>query len=75
MRVSKIFLEATAETILKEFEDLLCNNDVKLNNENPEENWFETEQSYINQKDYEKLKEKIMEQFEDIEEYFEKNAA
>ena len=67
MRVSKYFLEATAEDIICEFENLLCNNDVKLNNLNPKENSFETEQSYINQKDYEELKKKIIEQLKDIE--------
>ena len=75
MPVSKLFLEATAETILHEFENLLCDNDIKLNNMNPKENEFETEQYYIKEKDYKKLKEKIIEQLKDIEEYSEKNRA
>lgn len=75
MRVSKEFLEATAEDIICEFENLLCNNDVKLNNLNPKQNKFETEQSYINQKDYEELKQKIIEQLKDIEDYCQIEAA
>ena len=75
MRVSKMFLDATAEDIIWEFENLLCNNDVKLNNENPEENKFETEESYINEKDYEELKKKIIKQLEDLEDYLEYDAA
>lgn len=67
MRVSKEFLEIIAEDIIWEFENLLCNNDVKLNNLNPEENKFENEESYINQKDYEDLKKKIIEQLRDVE--------
>lgn len=75
MRVSKEFLEATAEDIICEFENLLCNNDVKLNNLNPKQNKFETEQSYINQKDYEELKQKIIEQLKDIVDYCQNEAA
>ena len=75
MRVSKMFLDATAEDIIWEFENLLCNNDVKLNNENHEENKFETEESYINEKDYEELKKKIIKQLEDLEDYLEYDAA
>ncbi len=75
MLVSKAFLEATAEDIIWEFENLLCNNDVKLNNLNPEENEFENEESYINQKDYEDLKEKIIKQLKDIEDYCQDEAA
>ena len=67
MRVSEKFLEIIAEDIIWEFENLLCNNDVKLNNLNPEENKFENEESYINQKDYEDLKKKIIEQLRDVE--------
>ncbi len=74
MPVSK-FLEATAEDIIYEFESLLCNNDVKLNNLDPEQNEFETEQSYINQKDYEELKQKIIEQLKDVEDYCHNEAA
>ena len=69
------FLEATAEDIIYEFESLLCNNDVKLNNLDPEQNEFETEQSYINQKDYEELKQKIIEQLKDVEDYCHNEAA
>ena len=75
MQVSKIFLEATAEDIICEFENLLCNNDVKLNNLNPEENKFENEESYINQKDYKDLKKKIIEQLRDVEDSCQDEAA
>ncbi len=75
MQVSEKFLEKIAEDIIYEFENLLCNNDVKLNNLNPLENKFETEQSYINKKDYEGLKEKILKQLKDIEEYSQYKAA
>ena len=62
MLVSKSWCEETAKDIIWEFENLLCNNDVKINNMNPEENEFESEDSYINKKDYENLKEKVTEQ-------------
>ena len=52
MRVSRAWYEDTAEDIIWEFENLLCNNDTKINNLNPEENEFENETSYINKKDY-----------------------
>ena len=54
-----------------EFENLLCNNDVKINNMNPEENEFESEDSYINKKDYENLKEKVTEQLIELVDYAE----
>ena len=53
MLVSKSWCEETAKDIIWEFENLLCNNDVKINNMNPAENEFESEDSYINKKDYE----------------------
>ena len=40
MLVSKSWCEETAKDIIWEFENLLCNNDVKINNMNPEENEF-----------------------------------
>lgn len=52
MLVSKSWCEEIAKDILWEFENLLCDNDIK----------FENEESYINKKDYDKLKEKIIEQ-------------
>ena len=72
MLVSKSWCEETAKDIIWEFENLLCNNDVKINNMNPEENEFESEDSYINKKDYENLKEKVnklkisIEYFDDV---------
>lgn len=62
MLVSKKWCEETAEDIIWEFESLLCNNDIKINNRNPEENEFESEDSYINKKDHEDLKNKVTEQ-------------
>ena len=71
MRVSKSWCEETAKGIIWEFENLLCNNDVKINNMNPEENEFESEDSYINKKDYENLKEKVTEQLIELVDYAE----
>ena len=67
MLVSKSWCEETAKDIIWEFENLLCNNDVKINNMNPEEN----EDSYINKKDYENLKEKVTEQLIELVDYAE----
>lgn len=79
MLVSKGWCEETAREIIWEFENLLCNNDVKINNEDPEENEFESEDSYINKKDYENLKNEITKQLIDLvdyaEEQFEEMAA
>lgn len=71
MRVSKAWCEGTAEEIIWEFENLLCNNDTKINNLNPKENEFENEESYINKKDYEDLKNKITKQLADLVDYVE----
>lgn len=71
MLVSKGWCEETAKEIIWEFENLLCNNDIKINNENPEENKFESEDSYINIKDYEYLKKEITKQLIDLVEYVE----
>ena len=71
MLVSKSWCEETAKDIIWEFENLLCNNDVKINNMNPEENEFESEDSYINKKDYENLKEKVTEQLIELVDYAE----
>ena len=79
MLVSKGWCEETAKEIIWEFENLLCNNDIKINNEDPEENEFESEDSYINKKDYENLKNEIIKQLIDLvdyaEEQFEEMAA
>ena len=71
MLVSKSWCEEAAKDIIWEFENLLCNNDVKINNMNPEENEFESEDSYINKKDYENLKEKVTEQLIELVDYAE----
>ena len=71
MLVCKSWCEDTAKDIIWEFENLLCNNDVKINNMNPEENEFESEDSYINKKDYENLKEKVTEQLIELVDYAE----
>lgn len=67
MLVSESWKEEIAKDIIYEFEQLLCNNDTKINSLNPEENKFETEYSYINEKDYNELKEKIIKQLKDFE--------
>ena len=67
MLVSESWREQIAKDIIYEFEQLLCNNDTKINNLNSEENKFETEYSYINEKDYNELKEKIIRQLRDFE--------
>ena len=69
MPASKGWIEETAKEIIGEFEELLCNNDIKMNNKNPQENNFENEYSYINQKDYEILKQKVIKQLNDFEDY------
>lgn len=71
MRVSRAFNEDTADNIIWEFENLLCNHNIKINNSNPKENEFETATSYINRKDYKKLKEKIIKQLDDLVDYIE----
>lgn len=74
MLVSHSWCEEVAKEILWEFEQLLCDNDIKINNRNPEENEFESEYSYINIKDYNKLKGKIVEELVDLVDYAEYKA-
>lgn len=71
MLVSKSWCEETAKDIIWEFENLLCHREIKINNDNPEENEFESEDSYINKKDYKNLKEEITKQLIDLVEYAE----
>ena len=71
MLVSKSWCEEVAKDIIWEFENLLCNNDIKINNINTEENRFESEESYINQKDYENIRDKITKQLLDLVDYVE----
>ena len=71
MLVSKSWCEEVSKDIIWEFENLLCNNDIKINNINTEENRFESEESYINQKDYKNLKDKITKQLLDLVDYVE----
>jgi len=75
MLVSEEYLNNTAEGIIYKFEDLLCNNDVKLNNLNPKDNKFASETSYINEKDHKELKDFIVMQLEHLIEYYEISAA
>lgn len=56
---------------LYEVEQLLCDNDIKINNKDPKQNKFEREDSYINIKDYNELKEKITKQLVELVEYTE----
>lgn len=74
MLVSHSWCEEVAKEILWEFEQLLCDNDIKINNRNPEENEFESEDSYINIKDYNKLKGKVVEELVDLVDYAEYKA-
>lgn len=71
MLVSKSWCEEVAKDIIWEFENLLCNNDIKINNIKPEENEFESEDSYINKKDYEILKKEITKQLLELVDYVE----
>ncbi len=71
MLVSNSWCEEIAEEILYEVEQLLCNNDIKINNINPAENEFEREDSYINKKDYNELKEKILDELVELVDYTE----
>lgn len=71
MSLRRGWCEDTAKDIIWEFENLLCNNDVKINNKNPEENKFESKDSYINIKDYEELKEKITNELVEFASYVE----
>lgn len=69
MPASKSWLEETAKEIILEVEQLLCDNDIKINNKNPNKNKFKSEDSYINIEDYENLKNKIVKQLKDFEDY------
>lgn len=69
MLASRGWKEETAKEIIEEFEQMLCDNDIKINNVNPDENKFESEYSYINEKDYEILKGKVIKQLDDFENF------
>ena len=71
MLVSHSWCEETANDILYEVEQLLCDNDIKINNKDPKQNKFEREDSCINVKDYNELKEKITKQLIELVEYTE----
>ena len=71
MLVSHSWCEETANDILYEVEQLLCDNDIKINNKDPKQNKFEGEDSYINIKDYNESKEKITKQLIELVEYTE----
>ena len=75
MLVNEEYLNSMSETIIYRFEDLLCNNDVKLNNLDPSEDKFENETSYINEKDKKELKDFIVMQLERLIEDYDVNAA
>lgn len=63
MLASHSWCEETANDILYEVEQLLCDNDIKINNKDPKQNKFE--------KDYNELKEKITKQLIELVEYTE----
>lgn len=70
MQVSEEYFEKVAEGIIYRFENLLCNNDVKLNNLDPKEDRFASEPSYINIKDHKELKEFVVTQLKQLIEYY-----
>lgn len=70
MQVSEKHFEDVAEGIIYRFENLLCNNDVKLNNLDPKEDKFASETSYINNKDHKELREFIITQLKQLIEYY-----
>ncbi len=71
MLVNNSWREEVAKDIIWEFEELLSNNETKINNRKTEENEFESEDSYINKKDYNELKEKIIKHLKEFEDYTE----
>lgn len=71
MPAKNTWREEVAKDIIWEFEELLCNNDTRINNRNTEENEFKSEDSYINKKDYNELKEKIIKHLKELEDYTE----
>ena len=71
MLVNDAWYKETAEDIIWEFENLLCDNDTKINNKNLEENKFENEESYINIKDKNNLKNQIVKQLKDFADFIE----
>ena len=66
---SKEWYEETAKDIISEFDKLLINQDLRLNNENPKLNEFNN--SNINVKDYNNLKATIIDKLKFFEEYVE----
>ncbi len=71
MLVSNSWCDEVAKDIIYEFEVLLCEHDIKIENKDLENNEFETENSYINKKDYEELTEKVVKQLKDFADYVE----
>lgn len=67
MPVSNLACEETAKDIIWEFEELLCNSNIKITNRS--ENEFVAEHAYINKKDYEELKSKITKDLMDFSEF------
>lgn len=66
MLVNKEWVSDIAEDIIYEFENVLCEHKIKINNAKPEENQFATEDACINLKEYNELKEKIIKQLHDF---------
>lgn len=77
MLVSDNWLKESAKEIMNEFEQLLIDHNIKIQNENITDNVFE-EKSNINKKDYEGIKseiERILKDFGDYIEYISENVA
>lgn len=69
MQDSNSWKEETAKEIIWEFDELLFQNDIRINNKNSSNNEFENINSCINIKDYEELKKKVMQHLENFEDY------
>lgn len=69
MLASKGWIEETAKEIIYEFEDFLCNNDIICNESKESNVKLINESGEINERDYEMLKQKIIKQLKEFENY------
>lgn len=77
MLVSENWLKETAIEIIDVFNDLLCQYNIKIDNSDSNNNFFENK-SNINKKDYDDIKqetERILKDFADYVEYITEDAA